>query len=51
MQIEQALKHCLDFSAARKVPPDPVADVSDALSKVSMGKAFLCAVWMVGMYH
>ena len=37
-QIEQALKHCLDFSAARKVQSDLMADVSDALSKVAMGK-------------
>lgn len=37
-QIEQALKHCLDFSAARKVQSDLMGDVSDALSKVSVGK-------------
>ena len=37
-QIEQALKHCLDFSAARKVQSDLMGDVSDTLSKVSVGK-------------
>jgi len=38
LQIEQALKHCLDFSAARKVQSDLMGDVTDALAKVAMCK-------------
>lgn len=34
--IEQALKHCLDFSAARKVQSDLTGDVTDALAKVAV---------------
>ncbi|XP_070203121.1 protein broad-minded-like isoform X1 [Littorina saxatilis] len=34
--IEQALKHCLDFSASRKVQGNMMEDVTDAMSKVAM---------------
>ncbi|XP_076469965.1 protein broad-minded-like isoform X2 [Babylonia areolata] len=34
--IELALKHCLDFSAARKLQPEGLGEVTDALAKVSV---------------
>ncbi|KAL8584561.1 hypothetical protein ACOMHN_016880 [Nucella lapillus] len=44
--IELALKHCLDFSAARKVQLDSVGDVTDALAKVAVADG--CRLFFTG---
>jgi len=36
-QVENAVKHCLEFSAARKVPFDLMSEISDNVSKTSFG--------------
>ncbi|XP_052230944.1 protein broad-minded-like isoform X2 [Dreissena polymorpha] len=33
--VENAVKHCLEFSAARKVPFDLMSEISDSMSKAS----------------
>lgn len=37
-QVENAVKHCLEFSAARKVPFDLMSDISENVPKSSFGK-------------
>ena len=37
-QVENAVKHCLEFSAARKVPFDLMSDISEAMSRASLGR-------------
>ncbi|KAK3607380.1 hypothetical protein CHS0354_022540, partial [Potamilus streckersoni] len=34
--VENAVRHCLEFSASRKVPFDVMSDISDTLSKTSI---------------
>ena len=37
-QVENAVKHCLEFSAARKIPFDLMSDISEAMSRASLGR-------------